>query len=274
MESVLLNIKNMVCPRCIFAVENIMGGLGIQIKKIELGYALVIIPKSVSIDLIKYELNSIGFELIQDKEYVLVERIKILIIEYITYLEESDKIMILSDFITKSICKNYNYLTKIFSLQCNMTIEQFYIKQRLRRVIELLDQDELNVTEISYKLRYSSVNYLSAQFKKYMGVSITQYKLKADQLKKSNEAITKAINELRNQGFHLSFIKKNNLYYCEEIDKFFDEGNLHKIEKYRYPYGNKDTEFATVSIVNTDSYEKGVYVEMPISNIHVSRIIA
>lgn len=273
MESVLLNIKNMVCPRCIFAIENIMEGLGIQIKKIDLGYALVIIPKTVSIDMIKYELNSIGFELIQDKDYILVERIKILIIEYISYLEESDKIMILSVFITKSIYKNYNYLTKIFSFHCNRTIEQYYIKQRLRRVKELLDQDELNVTEISFKLRYSSVNYLSAQFKKYNGVSITQYKLNIDQAKKANEAISKAINELKSQGFYLDFKKKNNLYYCEEIDKYFEKGKVHKLEKYRYSYSNNHTDIATVSIINTDSNERGVYVEIPANNVNYSRII-
>ncbi len=176
MESVSLNIKNMVCPRCIFAVENIMAELGIQIKSIDLGHVIVLIPKTVHMDDIKSKLDQLGFELIREKNDLYVENIKVLVIEYLKLIEESNVIHVLSDFITKSMGKNYNYLTKIFSQKCGLTIEQYFIKQRLQRVKELLDQDELNVTEISYKLCYSSVNYLSTQFKKFVGVSISEYK--------------------------------------------------------------------------------------------------
>lgn len=263
MESVVLNIKNMVCPRCIFAVENIMAELGIQVKSIILGHAIVLLPSKVNIEMIKSKLNRLGFELIREKNDLYIEKIKVLIIEYLKLLEESNEIHVLSDFITKKIGKNYNYLTKIFSQQCNMTIEQYYINQRLQRVKELLDQDELNVTEISYKLCYSSVNYLSTQFKKYIGVSISKYKSDRDQLRSIYKNISLSINDLKKQGIQMNFVKRENKYYCDDIGEYFSAESVNEIVKFTYNYGKDDAKKAKVSVIETGTNLRGVFVEIP-----------
>ncbi len=260
----------MVCPRCVFAVENIMAELGIQVKSINLGHAIVLLPDKVNIEMIKSKFDQQGFELIRDKEDLYIEKIKVLIIEYLKLLEESNEIHVLSDFITKRIGKNYNYLTKIFSRQCNMTIEQYYINQRLQRVKALLDQDELNVTEISYKLCYSSVNYLSTQFKKYIGVSISQYKSDRDQLMSVYKSISESINDLIKQGIQLNFVKRDKAYYCEDIGEYFGEDRIHKIEKFAFTYDEKKSKVAKVFIVETDSNLRGVMVDFPENIIHCS----
>lgn len=273
MESVSLNIKNMVCPRCIFAVENIMAELGIQIESIDLGHVIVLIPKTVHMDMIKNKLNALGFELIQEKEDLYGENIKLLVIEYLKLLEESNEIHVLSDFITKRIGKNYNYLTKIFSQNCDMTIEQYFIKQRLQRVKELLDQNELNVTEISYKLCYSSVNYLSSQFKKYVGVSISQYKSNLDELRGIYKNISESINSLKAQGIQMNFKMLENKYYCEEIDEYFNKNSVKKVEKYSYAFGKETSKIARVSVIETETNLRGIFIEIPDNSVNYSKVI-
>lgn len=260
MESVSLNIKNMVCPRCILAVENAMRELGVTVKNITLGHAVVSIPEEINKSEIKEKLNQLGFELIEDRESACVEKIKVLVIEYVELLEKSDRIQILSDYLTEKLGKNYNYLTRLFTRQCDMTIQEFFIRQRLQRVKELLDEDELNVTEISYRLSYSSVNYLSSQFKKYIGMSISQYKELLHQTKEIYKRISESINELNRQGIFLNFIKKDNKYYCEELNEYFTDEEVSIEEKYKYRYGVDDIHSATVSLIRTGKLQ-GILVE-------------
>ena len=273
MESVSINIKNMVCPRCILAVENIMAQLGVQIKRIELGNVLISIPVNVNLSMIEAELDQVGFELIREKDDVYVERIKVLVLEYLELLEQSKELHVLSDFITKSIGKNYNYLTKIFSQQCHLTIEQFFIKQRLQRVKQLLDQGDLNVTEISYKLCYSSVNYLSSQFKKYTGSSISEYKSQIEELKEVYKEISDCINDIKNQGVVLSFTIEEDKYYCKEKQEYFNRENVSVSERFNYSFKNDKSKKARVSVIETFTKERGIFLELPDQYVNYSKVI-
>lgn len=124
---------------------------------------------------LKANLQKSGLELLDDKKSILIEKIKNVITEMIHH---SDDLPILSysDFISKKLNYDYTYLSNIFSEVKGITIQQFIIINKIERVKELLLYDELNLTQISYKLHYSSVAHLSNQFKKVTGLSPSFFK--------------------------------------------------------------------------------------------------
>lgn len=171
-----LYIKNMVCERCIMAVRNVMEELGIDYKDIVLGEVLLNskITDNQKSKLLE-KLNSLGFELIDDKRSRIVERIKTIIIDIIHYKNgfmESN----LSDMLSTELNHDYSYLSNLFSEIEGTTIEKYFIAQKIEKVKELLVYDELTLTEIAYKLNYSSVSYLSNQFKKLTGLTPGHFK--------------------------------------------------------------------------------------------------
>ena len=116
-----------------------------------------------------------GLELLDDKKSILIEKIKSVIIEMIHYSDELPK-MNYSEYISKKLNHDYTYLSNIFSEVKGITIQQFIIIHKIEKAKELLLYDELNITEISYKLHYSSVAHLSGQFKKITGLSPSFFK--------------------------------------------------------------------------------------------------
>lgn len=116
-----------------------------------------------------------GLELLEDKKSILIERIKSLIIEMIHYADELPEVNY-SEYISQKLDHDYTYLANIFSEVKGITIQQFIIIHKIEKVKELLLYDELNLTEISYKLKYSSVAHLSSQFKKLTGLSPSFFK--------------------------------------------------------------------------------------------------
>lgn len=124
---------------------------------------------------LKVNLQKSGLELLDDKRSILIEKIKNVIVEMIHYSEEIPK-MNYSDYISEKLNYDYTYLSNIFSEVKGITIQQFIIINKIERVKELLLYDELNLTEISYKLHYSSVAHLSNQFKKITGLSPSFFK--------------------------------------------------------------------------------------------------
>ncbi len=116
-----------------------------------------------------------GLELLDDKKSVLIEKIKNIILEMIHYSDEVPKVNY-SEYISEKLNYDYTYLSNLFSEVKGITIQQFIIIHKIERVKELLLYDELNLTEISYKLHYSSVAHLSNQFKKVTGLSPSYYK--------------------------------------------------------------------------------------------------
>jgi len=177
MASTILHIKNMVCNRCIKAVNDELTDLGYTINKIELGE--VVIKEELDnkdTEQISKALAENGFELINDKKSWIINRIKTLIIEYIHHDKEKPDYVNFSDFLSSELGHDYSYLSHLFSSIEGKTIEKYMILQKIEKVKELLVYDELTINEISYQLGYSSAQHLSRQFKDVTGLTPSHYK--------------------------------------------------------------------------------------------------
>lgn len=171
-----LFVKNMVCHRCILAVEQIFESLNytpITIKLGEVELATQLEPEVL--EKISQKLEAIGFELLNDKERQGVTQIKSLLIELLQG-EQLILEMPLSAYLAKELNKDYLYLTQLFSQLESTTIEQYFIQLKIEKVKELLLYDELSLKEIAFRLNYSSVAHLSTQFKKITGMTPTAFK--------------------------------------------------------------------------------------------------
>jgi AraC family transcriptional regulator len=173
-----LFIKNMVCPRCIKVVHEELEKLGVKIKSISLGEVETELPKeSLPINQISEMLLENGFELIDDGIAINIEQIKNIIITVIQKYEDEDLTGInFSSYISSKLNKDYNYLSSLFSKTAGITIEHFIILQKIEKVKEYLKYNELTLSEIAYKLGYSSVQHLSRQFKKNTGLTASEFK--------------------------------------------------------------------------------------------------
>jgi AraC-like DNA-binding protein len=158
------------------AVKSELDNLGLQYTSIELGEVEIIGDiTSEQKNRLNIALKMIGLELIDDKKIILVERIKTIIIELVHYTDRQIKVN-LSDFLSQKLNYNYTYLANLFSELKGTTIEHFYLAHKIEKVKELLIYDELNLSEIAYKLHYSSVAHLSNQFKKITGLTPSHFK--------------------------------------------------------------------------------------------------
>ena len=171
-----LHIKNMVCPRCIEAVQDIFKKQAITVKEIVLGEVTVsdILNTDQKIQL-KSALLKHGFELLQDNKSKLIAQIKSIVIEQIHHKEDSLKINF-STLISDELNHEYTSLSKLFSAVEGLTIERFILKQKVEKIKELLFYDESTLSEIAFKMNYSSVAYLSSQFKKETGMTPSEFK--------------------------------------------------------------------------------------------------
>jgi AraC-like DNA-binding protein len=175
MES--LHIKNLVCNQCIKAAKDILKQLQISVLSIELGEVKIESPldEEKRAQLRKI-LKEEGFELIEDKQAQLVNRIKNIIIEIVYYDRKVPKSQNLSNYIAHELQQDYTYLSALFSSLEGLTIEKYIIQQRIERVKELLDYGELTLSEIAFQLGYSSTQHLSNQFKRITGLTPTTFK--------------------------------------------------------------------------------------------------
>jgi AraC-like DNA-binding protein len=171
-----LYIKYMVSIRCKMIVKAALETLGLKHGVIDLGEVEMIDhPNSIQIEQFRAALHHAGLELMDDKKAILIERIKGVIVEMVHYEDELPRLKN-SDYISEKLSHNYTYLANLFSETTGITIEQFIIAHKIEKVKELLLYDELNLTEISYKLNYSSVSHLSNQFKKITGLTPSYFK--------------------------------------------------------------------------------------------------
>ncbi len=185
--STKLFIKYMVSLRCKLMVKEELKKLGLHYMVLELGVVELLedITKDQRLEL-KKNLSKSGLELMESKKSILIEKIRNVIIEMIHYTDELPKVNY-SDYISEKVGYNYTYLANIFSEVKGITIQQFIIVHKIEKVKELLIYDELNLTEISYKLNYSSVAHLSNQFKKITGLTPTFYKKLKEKRKQNLE---------------------------------------------------------------------------------------
>jgi AraC-like DNA-binding protein len=173
---VKLYIKYMVSIRCKMMVKSELEKLGLHYGVVDLGDVEVL--GSITADQrsqLKTALLRSGLELMDDQRAMLIEKIKNVIVEMVHYTDEPPKTNF-SDYLSEKLDYDYTYLANIFSEVTGTTIEKFIIAHKIERVKELLLYDELNLTEISYRLNYSSVAHLSNQFKKVTGLTPTFFK--------------------------------------------------------------------------------------------------
>ena len=166
----------MVSLRCKMVVKEELKKLGLRYTLVDLG--MVEILEDINQDqhdILKINLLKFGLELLDNKRSILIEKIKSVIVEMVHYTDEVPKVNY-SDLISEKLGYDYTYLSNIFSEVKGITIQQFIILHKIERVKELLLYDELNLTEISYLMHYSSVAHLSNQFKKITGLSPSYYK--------------------------------------------------------------------------------------------------
>lgn len=179
-----LIIKNMVCDRCILVVRNELQKLGFGVEQIKLGEVRtkeeVTLDKKAEIGRV---LTDLGFELIDDKKSMLIERIKNIIIDLVHYRDNDIKEK-LSEILSKELHHDYNYLSGLFSEVEGITIEKYFIAQKIEKVKELIVYDELSLSEIAFRMNYSSVGYLSNQFKKVTGLTPSHFKQIKDDKRK------------------------------------------------------------------------------------------
>ena len=150
--------------------------LGLHCVNVDLGTIGILENITGSLkERLRQNLKPLGLELIDDKRKIIIEKIKAVIIEMVHYSDELPKVNH-SDYISEKLGLDYTYLANTFSEVKGITIQQFIILNKIERVKELLLYDELNLTEISYKLHYSSVAHLSNQFKKITGLTPSFYK--------------------------------------------------------------------------------------------------
>lgn len=171
-----LYIRNMVCIRCKMIVKQELKKLSLHCVTVELG-EVEILENISAVQLCKLNnaLLKYGLELMDGRKSILIEKIKKVIVELIHYSDEPKKINF-SNYLSKKLNHNYTYMANLFSETVGINIEHYVITHKIERVKELLVYNELSLTEISYKLNYSSVAHLSNQFKKITGLTPSNFK--------------------------------------------------------------------------------------------------
>lgn len=171
-----LYIKYMVSSRCKAVVKEELRKMGLHFILVEMGEVDVMENLTTEQrEQLKKGLQNYGLELMDDKRSVLIEKIKNIIIDMVHHSNELPKVNY-STFISEKLGYDYTYLSNVFSEVKGITIQHFIINHRIEKVKELLLYDELNLSEISYKLQYSSVAHLSGQFKKVTGYTPSHFK--------------------------------------------------------------------------------------------------
>ncbi len=173
-----VHIKNMVCHCCKLFLKEKLEESGIIVHEISLGKAKISYGKSnISHEKINSILNRYGFSLLENRDDKLVGEIKIAVIELIHHLNNVNSIVRKSDYLVEKLGFSYPHLSKIFSEHENGTLEKYIILQKIERIKHLLKEEDYSLSEIAYMMDYSSVQYLSNQFKKITGVTVSQFRV-------------------------------------------------------------------------------------------------
>jgi len=171
-------IKNMVCSRCLKVIKQELQELEVSVVSLELGSLLVEASTKTNseiVDAVTTVLHSNNFEIVQSEEEMLVERIKIILIEQLQDLPLNIKIKT-SQLLASRLHRDYKTLSKLFSVNEKTTIEKYFIKLKIEKVKELIQLKQYTFSDIGYVMDYCSVNHLSRQFKEVVGISMTDYK--------------------------------------------------------------------------------------------------
>lgn len=172
-----LIIRNMVCDRCKAAVRAILEEADLPFRRLELGEVELMRPATeAELVTLGKALMSHGFELVQDREAATIARIKAAIVQLVHHDGDKDSRLKLSDHLSNALHKDYSGLSALFSEVEGITIEHFFLLQRIERVKELVRYGELTISEIAFHTGFSSAAHLSGQFKKLTGMSPTAFR--------------------------------------------------------------------------------------------------
>jgi AraC family transcriptional regulator len=187
----VLAIKNMVSKSCIIVVRQELERIGfIKVIKVELGSAEINYDSQIiGLDVIDSILKRNGFELLRDTDGILVGQIKSAVIEHIFYGSNTNSLIRNSDYLSERLEQPYPYLSKVFKERAGTTLEKYIILIKIERIKELITYNEHSLSEISYMMGYSSVQYLSNQFKQVTGYTVSVYKEKGGDRKVLGEVI-------------------------------------------------------------------------------------
>jgi AraC-like DNA-binding protein len=176
----------MVCQCCIRVIREELEKAGVEVKEICLGRATIRYdPLTHTPEDVRAVLLNLGTDLIDTREQRLVEDIKLAVIELVHHMNNMDSIVRKSEYLVEKTGLSYAYLSRIFSSQEHITLERFIILHKIERIKELIDQEELTLSEIAFIMDYSSVQYLSNQFKHYTGMTVSEYRESDRSSKKS-----------------------------------------------------------------------------------------
>ncbi|MCB0764948.1 MAG: helix-turn-helix domain-containing protein [Flavobacteriales bacterium] len=172
----ILTIRNMVCDRCKAAVRRVLEHHGLQVTHLDLGEATVEpAPDPGQLETLRAALRHAGFDLVDGQEASTIARIKAAIVTLVHHTDDHQRTK-LSAHVSAALHREYSGLSALFSEVEGITIEQYFLLQRIERVKELIKYDEATLSEIAYRVGFSSVAHLSAQFKKLTGMTPTAFK--------------------------------------------------------------------------------------------------
>lgn len=182
-------LKNMVCSCCLKLLKERLEKKNIQIQEIKLGELTAILKYDRQEEIIETVVEDLGFDIIKQRDEILVEEIKKAVIELIHQLNNVDSIIRKSDYLVEKLGMSYQHLSKTFSSHEPVTLERYIILQKTEKIKELIDSNEYTLSEISYLMDYSSIQHLSSQFKQITGLTPSEYK-------RSDRSMRKPIDDL------------------------------------------------------------------------------
>jgi AraC family transcriptional regulator len=172
-----LIIRNMVSHCCVILLRERLEAAGIIVNQIQLGQVTVSYhPGQHDHEKVSAVIREVGLEVIKSREMIMVEKIKQAVIELIHYMNNVDSVVRKSDYLVEKLGYSYQHLSKTFSAYEPINLERYIILQKIERIKQLIDNDEFTLSEIAFMMDYSSVQYLSAQFHKITGMTVSDYK--------------------------------------------------------------------------------------------------
>jgi len=189
MKTKTLHINNMICDCCIRVIEMELNNISVTVKSIKLGEVEINFDSDVtSFTSIENMFYKNGFSILIDKDSILIEDIKRAIIDLVHHTTYNAMVRN-SDYLVGKFGKTYPYLSSIFSKYEGITLEKYIILQKTEKVKSLIQEDEVTLSEIAYIMGYSSVQYLSTQFKNITGISVSEFKKSPAKFRKSIDRV-------------------------------------------------------------------------------------
>ena len=170
-----LLVKNMVCDRCQQVVQQALEQIGVTVRSIKLG-EVEIVGENIDTTLIDQILKDNGFELLDNEQDWLIEKVKSIIIQFVQEPNATAARLTFSHYLQEKLDTDYRSLSALFSSKEGVTVERYLILQRIEKVKELLTYNELTISQIAERMHYRSSAHLSAQFKKVTGMTPSQFK--------------------------------------------------------------------------------------------------